>query len=402
MRNNEEESAGAILCNRQEETQMIYLDNAATTWPKPEETIKAMEECIRNAGANPGRGGHKMSLSAGRIIFETREAIARLFNAGDPARVVFTGNATESLNLALKGILKPGDHVITSSMEHNAVARPLYVLKNRGVEVTEVPCSPQGTLDPGDIARAVKRNTKAVAVVHASNVTGAIIPVEEIGKITRERGIYFIVDAAQTAGLLDIDVEKMNIDILAFTGHKSLYGPQGTGGLYIGSGVLLEPLIQGGTGSKSESLEQPEDLPDKFESGTPNTPGIAGLGAGIRFINSKGQAWIRRHEQGLVARFLDGLEQMKKIEIYGPKDPALQVPVVSINVKGQDSSEIAFILDKVFDIACRSGLHCAPMAHKTMGTLERGTVRFSFSVFNTEAEVDRTLEALERTVAELP
>jgi len=402
LRNNEEESAGAILCNRQEETQMIYLDNAATTWPKPEETIKAMEECIRNAGANPGRGGHKMSLSAGRIIFETREAIARLFNAGDPARVVFTGNATESLNLALKGILKPGDHVITSSMEHNAVARPLYVLKNRGVEVTEVPCSPQGTLDPGDIARAVKRNTKAVAVVHASNVTGAIIPVEEIGKITRERGIYFIVDAAQTAGLLDIDVEKMNIDILAFTGHKSLYGPQGTGGLYIGSGVLLEPLIQGGTGSKSESLEQPEDLPDKFESGTPNTPGIAGLGAGIRFINSKGQAWIRRHEQGLVARFLDGLEQMKKIEIYGPKDPALQVPVVSINVKGQDSSEIAFILDKVFDIACRSGLHCAPMAHKTMGTLERGTVRFSFSVFNTEAEVDRTLEALERTVAELP
>ncbi len=381
---------------------MIYLDNAATTWPKPEETIKAIEDCIRNNGANPGRGGHTMSLSAGRIVFETREALARLFNAGDPARIVFTGNATEALNLALKGVLKPGDHVITSSMEHNAIARPLHVLKKKGVDVTELPCSSQGFLDPGDVSKAVRRNTRAVVVLHASNVTGTIMPVKEIGQITREKGIIFIVDAAQTAGLLDLDVEKMNIDLLAFTGHKSLYGPQGTGGLFIREGIELEPLIEGGTGSRSESLEQPEDMPDRFESGTPNTPGIAGLGAGIRFIISRGIDQIRSHKHRLMARFLDGLKQMKKIEIYGPGDPAVQVPVISINVKEQDSSEIAFILDKVFHIACRSGLHCAPMAHKTIGTLDRGAVRFSFSIFNTEEDVDRTLDALERTVAELP
>ncbi|MHB9095505.1 MAG: aminotransferase class V-fold PLP-dependent enzyme, partial [Eubacteriales bacterium] len=266
---------------------MIYLDNAATTWPKPEETIAAMEDCIRHAGANPGRGGHKMSLSAGRIVYETREAVAKLFKVDDPVRIVFTGNATESLNLALKGLLKPGDHVITSSMEHNSMARPLYVLQKRGVEVTQLQCSPTGTLEPGAVANAIKKNTVAVAILHASNVTGTILPIEEIGRITRANGVFLIVDAAQTAGLLDIDVNRINVDMLAFTGHKSLYGPQGTGGLFIRDGVLPEPLCQGGTGSKSESLEQPEDMPDRFESGTPNTPGLAGLGAGIRFIMSR-------------------------------------------------------------------------------------------------------------------
>ncbi len=381
---------------------MIYLDNAATTWPKPEETIAAIEDCIRHAGANPGRGGHKMSLSAGRIVYETREAVAKLFKVDDPVRIVFTGNATESLNLALKGLLKPGDHVITSSMEHNSMARPLYVLQKRGVEVTQLQCSPTGTLEPGAVANAIKKNTVAVAILHASNVTGTILPIEEIGRITRANGVFLIVDAAQTAGLLDIDVNRINVDMLAFTGHKSLYGPQGTGGLFIRDGVLPEPLCQGGTGSKSESLEQPEDMPDRFESGTPNTPGLAGLGAGIRFIMSRGLDSIRKHEQVLVARFLEGLKQMKEIQIYGPADPSIQVPVVSVNVRGQDSSEIAFILDKAFDIACRSGLHCAPAAHRTIGTLDRGTVRFSFSIFNTPTEVDYVLDALERTVAELP
>ncbi len=381
---------------------MIYLDNAATTWPKPEETIKAIEDCIRNAGANPGRGGHKMSLAAGRIIFETREALAGLFNVHDPARIVFTGNATESLNLALKGFLKPGDHIITTSMEHNAVARPLHVLKRRGIEVTQVQCSPEGYLDIRDVEKAVKRNTTALVITHASNISGAIMPVEEVGRLSRSKGLCFIVDAAQTAGFLDIDVEKMNIDLLVFTGHKSLFGPQGTGGLYVREGIELMPMEEGGTGSSSESLEQPGEMPDKYESGTPNTPGIAGLGAGVKFVRTKGLQHIREHETALVARFLDGLREIKDVELYGPADPARQVPVVSINIKGQESSETAFILDKVFDIACRSGLHCAPLAHETMGTLERGTVRFSFSFFNTVDEVDRTLDALERTVAELP
>lgn len=381
---------------------MIYLDNAATNWPKPEETIIAMEKCIRTAGANPGRGGHKMSLAAGRIVFETREAVAKLFKIKDSARVVFTGNATESLNLALKGFIKFGDHVITSAMEHNAVARPLYSFKTMGVEVTEVPCSKEGFLDPDDVSKAIKKNTTAVVIMHASNVTGTIMPIQEIGKITREKDLCLIVDAAQTAGFLDIDVDQMNIDLLAFTGHKSLYGPQGTGGVYIREGIQLEPLKRGGTGSQSESLDQPEDMPDKFESGTHNTPGLAGLGAGIRFITSKGLEQVRRHERELTGRFLEGLKQMKKIEIYGPADPKLQVPVVSVNIHGQESSEIAFVLDRAFDIACRSGLHCSPSAHRTIGTLDRGTVRFSFSVFNTLGEVDETLDALERTVAELP
>ena len=380
---------------------MIYLDNAATTWPKPGETLAAINDCITRAGANPGRGGHKMSLAAGRIIFDAREELAGLFNVKDPARIVFTGNATESMNLAIKGFVRPGDHVITSSMEHNAVARPLHVLGKRGVEVSEVRCSPEGDLNPADISRVIRQNTTAVILLHASNVTGTVMPIEEIGQLTREKGLCLIVDAAQTAGFLDIDVEKFNVDMLVFTGHKSLYGPQGTGGLYIREGIDPEPLMEGGTGSSSESLEQPEEMPDKFESGTPNTPGIAGLGAGVRFIKTKGLDQIRRHERELLARFLDGLLQIRGMEIYGPRDPSRRVPVVSINIKGQESSEIAFIMDKVFDVACRSGLHCAPSAHRTIGTQDRGAVRFSFSLFNTASEVDFVLEALEKTVAEL-
>jgi len=379
---------------------LIYLDNAATTWPKPKEAIVAMEECMRTAGANPGRGGHQMSLAAGRLILETREAIADLFKVEDPAQVIFCGNATEALNLGLKGMIKPGDHVITSSIEHNAVARPLHVISKEGIEVTEIQCTKQGVLDPEDVAKAIKANTKLIAMVHASNVTGTILPIERIGQIAYDHGIRFLVDAAQTAGYVDIDVNKMNIDLLAFTGHKSLYGPQGTGGLCIRPGLELTPIFQGGTGSKSESLEQPADMPDRYESGTPNTPGIAGLGAGVRYIKSLGLESIRAHEQGLFSRLIDGLKQMKKIEIYGLSDSRKQVPVVSINIKGQDSSEIAFALDRVFDIACRSGLHCAPAAHKTIGTIDRGTVRFSLSLHNTEDEIDQTLEALEQVIEE--
>ncbi len=380
---------------------MIYLDNAATTWPKPESMVKAVGDCIRNTGANPGRGGHQMSLAAGRLIYDARELLAKLFNIDNPSRVVFTGNATESLNLVLKGILKPGSHVVTSSMEHNAVARPLHFLRQQGVEVSIVECSPSGVLDPADVEKVVRKNTKALVVLHASNVTGTIMPVEQLGQIAANHGISFILDAAQTAGYLDIDVEKLHIDALAFTGHKGLYGPQGTGGLFVREGLEVIPLLQGGTGSKSESLEQPVDLPDRFESGTPNTPGIAGLAEGVRVITQKGLGEIRRHENLLLQRFIDGLEQLRQVQIYGPSDPAQRVPVVSLNIKDQDSSEIAFILDRVYGIACRSGLHCSPQAHKTIGTLKKGTVRFSFSMYNTIEEIDRTLHALEEIITEV-
>lgn len=380
---------------------MIYLDNAATTWPKPEETILAMEDCIRNKGANPGRGGHQMALAAGKLVLETRELLAGLFNIRDSARIAFTGNATESINLALKGCLMPGDHVITTSMEHNAVARPLHLLENRGVKVTFVRCNPQGFLDPNEVADAIRDETKAVVMTHASNVTGTIMPVEEIGRVTKANQIMLIVDAAQTAGFLDIDVETLNIDLLAFAGHKSLYGPQGTGGLYIRPGLDINPLKEGGTGSKSELLDQPKDMPDRYESGTPNTPGIAGLGAGISFVLERGLKQIREHERNLMARFIEGAQQIKELEIYGPQNPSLQVPVVAVNVKGHDPSEVAFVMDKAFKIACRSGLHCSPMAHKTIGTLDRGTLRFSFGVFNNLEEIEQTLEALEQTIEEL-
>ncbi|TLM98608.1 aminotransferase class V-fold PLP-dependent enzyme, partial [bacterium] len=252
---------------------MIYLDNAATTWPKPDTVPEAMISCMRNAGANPGRGGHRMSLAAGRIILETRELAAGLINAENPVQVVFTGNTTEALNLALKGVLRSGDHVVTSSMEHNSVIRPLHTLSASGIEVTEVACSAEGYLEPADIQAAIKNNTKMIALIHASNVTGTIMPVEEVGKLARQRGLIYLVDAAQTLGYLDIDVQRMNIDLLAFPGHKSLYGPQGTGGLYIREALELNPIKEGGTGSGSESLTQPVAMPDRYESGTPNTVG---------------------------------------------------------------------------------------------------------------------------------
>lgn len=379
---------------------MIYLDNAATTWPKPETVIQGMTACLRDAGANPGRGGHRMSLAAGRIILETRELTAGLIKAENPVRVVFTGNATEALNLALKGALRPGDHVITSSMEHNSVTRPLQALRALDVETTAVSCGPEGSLDPADVRAAVKKNTKMIALIHASNVTGTIMPVEEIGMLARERGLLYLVDAAQTIGYLDIDVQRMNIDLLAFPGHKSLYGPQGTGGLYIREGLDLTPLKEGGTGSGSESLIQPVALPDRYESGTLNTVGLAGLGAGIKYINEQGLKNIRNHGQRLLARLLDGLKQITGVESYGPGQADRRVPVVSFNLANMGSSEVAFLLDRIYDIASRSGLHCAPAAHRTLGTLESGTVRLSLSYHNTEEDVDRTLEAIGEIAAE--
>ncbi len=380
---------------------MLYLDNAATTFPKPESVYRSVDKCFREYGANPGRAGHKLALKAGRLIYETRELICRLFNIDNPMNVIFTSNATDSLNLAIKGILEKGDHVITTSMEHNSVIRPIVTLEKIGVEHTIVQCNEEGILDVDLIEKEIKENTKMIVMTHASNVTGTIMPIEEIGKIAKKCGLIFLVDAAQTAGVYDIDVKNMNIDLLAFPGHKGLLGPQGTGGLYIREGLVLRQMKEGGTGSKSESLYQPEIIPDRYESGTPNTPGIAGLGEGIRFILDTGIDRIREHEEMLTDYMLNKLSYLDKIRVYGPNDAKKQAAVISLNVGDVDSSEVSYVLDKAFDIAVRSGLHCAPLAHKTIGTFEQGTVRFSIGYFNTKEDIDIAVAALEKICKEI-
>lgn len=375
---------------------IIYLDNAATSWPKPEETIDAIGHFNSHVGANPGRSGHSLSIDAGRILLDAREAIAGLFGIDEMLRIVFTKNATEALNLVISGLIKPGDHVITSSMEHNSVMRPLRALENQRAEISVLPCSSEGMLDPHDVEKAIRPNTKAIIITHASNVTGTIMPVEQVGKIAREHGIVFCVDAAQTAGAVPIDIDETNIDLLVFTGHKSLYGPQGTGGLYIGRCLekQIDPLMTGGTGSRSEFEAQPDFLPDKYESGTPNAMGIAGLGAGVRFVFDKGIEHIRGREIDLTTRLLDGLRCIPGITVYGCRDAHAQTPVVSFNVSGMSPSHAAMILDEDFGILSRPGLHCSPSAHKTIGTFPEGTVRFSLGWFNTPQEADYTLDAV--------
>jgi cysteine desulfurase family protein len=375
---------------------IIYLDNAATSWPKPQETIDAIGHFNTHVGANPGRSGHSLSIDAGRILMDAREVIAELFGIDEMLRIVFTKNATEALNLVISGLIKPGDHIITSSMEHNSVMRPLRALEAQGLDLGVIPCSPAGKMDPQDVKNAVRPNTRAIIITHASNVTGTIMPVKEVGDIASEHGIVFCLDAAQTAGALPIDIDKTKIDLLVFTGHKSLYGPQGTGGLYIGPGLekQIPPLMSGGTGSRSEFESQPDFLPDKYESGTPNAMGIAGLGAGARFVFDKGVEHIRSREIDLTARLLDGLAGIPGIIIYGCRDAHAQTPVVSFNISGMSPSAAAMILDEDFGILSRPGLHCAPSAHRTIGTFPEGTVRFSLGWFNTSQELDYTLDAV--------
>jgi cysteine desulfurase / selenocysteine lyase len=381
---------------------IIYFDNAATSWPKPETTVRAVESCLRETGGSPGRSGHSMSIDAGRAIFNAREALAGLLGIEDPLRIVLTKNATESINIAVFGLLKPGDHVITSSMEHNSVMRPLRAVEAMGVELTILPCSAAGELDPGFVVPAIKKNTKAIFLTHASNVTGTIIPVADIGRTARDHGLVFCVDAAQTAGALPIDIGAMNIDLLAFTGHKSLFGPQGTGGLYIRKDLeqVISPLMRGGTGSRSEFEEQPDFMPDKFESGTPNTAGYAGLTAGINFILSQGLDTINAHEKRLTELFLQGIGAVDGVTIYGLKDASRRIAVVSFNIRGIDPATAALGLDERFGIMSRPGLHCAPSAHKTIGTFPAGTVRFSFSYFNTVEEINQAVDAVRSLVSQ--
>jgi cysteine desulfurase family protein len=375
---------------------LIYFDNAATSWPKPEETLLAVDQYLRMVGGSPGRSGHRLSIEAGRIIMDTRDSLARLLGTEDPFQIVFTKNATEALNMAMAGFLSPGDHVITSSMEHNSVMRPLRNLESRGTELSVIPSSPRGELDPADLTPAIKGNTKMIVLTHASNVTGTIMPIYDVGKLAREYGLIFCVDSAQTAGAVPIHVEEMNVDLLAFTGHKSLFGPQGTGGLYIRKGLeeKMQPLLVGGTGSRSEFEHQPDFMPDKYESGTPNTVGLAGLGAGVDYIIKRGMENIRTEEMVLTRRFLDGLQSIRGVKIYGPCDEARQISVVSFNVNGMTPSEASFAFDEQFGIMSRPGLHCAPAAHRTIGTFPGGTIRFSFGYFNTAEDIDHALNAV--------
>ncbi|UCF09216.1 MAG: aminotransferase class V-fold PLP-dependent enzyme [Thermoplasmata archaeon] len=379
----------------------IYFDNAATSWPKPESVISAMVNFSKNIGANPGRSGHRLSIEAGRVVNDAREKVAELFGVIDPMRVVFGLNATDALNLAMRGILRKGDHVITSSMEHNSVMRPLRDLERQGVELSVAQCSKEGILDPRDIGDAIRKNTRMIVLNHASNIVGTLLPVREVGKQARESGILLLVDAAQTAGCVPIDMNRDFIDLLAFTGHKSLQGPQGTGGLIIGMEFDIEelrPLKAGGTGSRSEFEHQPDFLPDRYESGTLNTVGLAGLAAGVKFVMDETVKRIREKEMELARRFLEGAGDIPGCSLYGPKDEQKQTSTISFNLDNHSPSETGLTLDEKFGIMCRVGLHCAPAAHRTIGTFPNGTVRFGFGYFNSEEEVDFALEALTKMV----
>lgn len=373
----------------------VYLDNAATTYPKPEAVYKAMERFAREVGGNPGRGGHARSLEAGREVLRAREAVARLLRVDDPSRVIFTKNATEALNVAIQGVMRGGGHAVITSLEHNSVWRPLEAMARSGaIAYSIVECGKEGTPEPSAVRAAITPETRLIACVHASNVTGGLMPVEDIAEIADERGIAFLVDAAQTAGRKELHPEAMGVHYLAFSGHKELFGPQGTGVLYIAPGWEVEPLSYGGTGSLSESSSQPEFLPDRYESGTLNAFGLAGLRAGVEFVLEVGVENIRRHEEELTFRMLEGLERMDGIAAYGPRDWERRVGIVSFNLAGLTSSEVASRLDEVYGIRVRSGLHCSPLAHRTIGTLESGVVRAGLSYLNTAEDVDLLLKAL--------
>lgn len=378
---------------------MIYLDNAATSWPKPENVYQAMDDFLRDSGGNPGRGGHSMAIAASKVIDSTRLLLANLINAPDKDHVIFTMNCTDSLNIGLKGLLRPGDHVITSSIEHNSVIRPLRKLELQGVRITTLsPHSGDGFIIPDDIENAITSETKLVVMTHASNVNGVLQPIEDYGLIARRYNLIFMVDAAQTAGRYPLDIQKNNIDLLAFSGHKGPFGPPGTGVLYIGERVDLDTLREGGTGSHSELEEQPTTLPYKFECGTANTIGIAGLGAGLKFIFREGIENILIHEQSLTSHLVEGLSRIPDITVYAARDSKKQAPIISFTIDGIESGEVGVILDQAFDIKARAGLHCAPIAHKTLGTYPLGTVRLSPGYFNTMKEIELTVKAIERIV----
>ncbi|HDK7168999.1 TPA: aminotransferase class V-fold PLP-dependent enzyme [Clostridium botulinum] len=375
----------------------IYLDNAATTYPKPEKVYSSILNYMKNVGASPGRGGYENALTGDRMVYKCRQSLINLFNFNKIENVVFTSNITASLNILIKSIVKDDWHVITSSMDHNSVIRPLVSLeKSNKIELDILNCSEEGLINIDDFKNAIKDNTKLVVLSHASNIVGTIQPLETIGKICKDKGIYFIIDSAQTAGVLPLDFQNLNCNALAFTGHKALLGPQGIGGFIIDDKLnnIATNFIEGGTGSLSESTLQPDFLPDKFESGTMNTPGIAGLLAGIEYINEEGLNIIKEREEYLSREFINGLLNIDSIKVYGPLDASLRTATISINSSKIDNSELGFLLDSEFGIMVRTGLHCAPLAHKTIGSFPQGTLRFSFGAFNDIKDINYALYAL--------
>ncbi len=374
---------------------MVYLDNSATSWPKPNRVNRAVYEFMKKSAANPGRSGHQMAVEAAEMVYNCRELLCSMFNAVNPGNVVFTKNTTESLNMAIKGVIKRGDHVICTSMEHNSVLRVLYKLKSDGIITYDVVLADEnGYVKYGDIEAKICDKTRLVIVNHVSNVCGSIQPIYHIGKICKKHKVYFLVDAAQSGGVLPIDMLKNNISMLALAGHKGLMGPMGTGVLIVSDGMVLNTIMEGGTGSYSKELGQPLELPDRLESGTLNAPGICGLYEGLKYISVVGIDRIYNHEQTLTKFFLKGLDEIKGVKIYGPKSDLKRCAVVSINIEGKDCVEVARLLAEKYNIAVRAGYHCAYTAHESIGSADTGTVRFSFGVFNTVEDVKKSLFAI--------
>ena len=381
----------------------IYLDNACTTFPKPEQVAHAMAEYVANVGVNINRGSYESAWTAGNIVFDTREALRELFGGADCRDVVFTRNVTESLNVVLKGFLRPGDHVLCSAMEHNAVMRPLQQLARAGIEFDRIPCREDGSLILDAVEPLIRPNTRAIVMMHASNVSGTLMPITEVGGIAKAHGLRFFVDTAQTAGVLPIDMRAMHIDAVCFTGHKGLMGPQGIGGFVLAEGLAaeLEPLIAGGTGSISHTEDIPAFMPDRFEAGTLNLPGIAGLKAALDWVTAQKPGTVFAHEMALTGRFLEGAADLPGMRVAGPATCEDRTSVVSLAAADPDEldvAEIADTLDNVFGIQTRVGLHCAPNAHRTLGTFPAGTIRFSFGVFNTPDDIDAALDALKEAL----
>lgn len=378
---------------------MIYFDNAATSLRKPDCVVQAVAEAMCSLG-NSGRGVHSGALSASRIIYETRTALAQLFGAESPERIAFTANSTQALNIAIKGVLDPGDHVITAALEHNSVLRPLYEMQNLGVQLTILPADPEGNIRYEDFEKEIRPNTKAIVTTHGSNLTGNLLDIQKIGRIARKHDLIYIVDASQTAGIFDIDVQQMQIDILCFTGHKGLLGPQGTGGIYVREGVEVRPLLSGGSGVQTYLRSHPPQMPTALEAGTLNGHGIAGLGAAVRYLQKTGLPVIRAKEQELMWAFYAQVREIPGITVYGDFSSKNRCAIVSLNVRDYDSGEVSDALSEHYGIATRPGAHCAPLMHKALGTVEQGAVRFSFSHYNTQEEIKIAVSALQELAQE--
>lgn len=372
---------------------MIYLDNAATTMHKPKEVIDAVV-CAMSSMGNAGRGANEASLSASRIIYDTREKLCRFFHGENPRQIVFTNNSTESLNIAIKGLLNPGDHVITTMLEHNSVLRPLYEMKEKGVELTIIESDKNGRFRLEDMEAAIRPNTKMIVCTNGSNLTGNYVPLKPVGELAKKHDILFVVDASQTAGVFPIDVQDMMIDVLCFTGHKGLLGPQGTGGMYVKEGIKIRPLKTGGSGVQTYSKTHPAEMPTALEAGTLNGHGIAGLHAAMSYLEEMGVDHIRAREQELMWRFYEGVKDIPEITIYGDFSTKERCAIVTLNIGEYDSSEVSDALLTEYSISTRPGGHCAPLMHEALGTVEQGAVRFSFSHYNTEEEVDTAIEAV--------